>query len=187
MSYFSRLTDIVTCKLSEILEHADDPQVAIERIISEMEEGLAGASRSVSSALASEERLRTELEEHRVQVGSWTSRAKQELEAGSEDQARQALMRKREVEDVIAGLQQQHQAAIATRDHLSTTLRAIEARLIEARRKLQQLESSKTSEHPDAPPSAAGIGSMPDSPLSDDRAKRIEAELEALKRELRQN
>jgi len=187
MSYFSRLTDIVTCKLSEILEHADDPQVAIERIISEMEEGLAGASRSVSSALASEERLRTELEEHRVQVGSWISRAKQELEAGSEDQARQALLRKREVEDVIAGLQQQHQAAIATRDHLSTTLRAIEARLIEARRKLQQLESSKTSEHLVAPPPAAGIGSMPDSPLSDDRAKRIEAELEALKRELRQN
>ena len=40
MSYFSRLTDIVTCNLSEILAKESDPATALKRIVAEMEEGL---------------------------------------------------------------------------------------------------------------------------------------------------
>ena len=50
MAYFSRLTDIVTCSLTELLSKATDPQQALSQIITEMREGLAGAERSVGSA-----------------------------------------------------------------------------------------------------------------------------------------
>ena len=42
MSYFSRLTDIVTCSLSDILANEADPAMAIGQIIREMEERRVG-------------------------------------------------------------------------------------------------------------------------------------------------
>ncbi|MCH7988083.1 MAG: PspA/IM30 family protein [Planctomycetes bacterium] len=185
MRHFNRLTDIVTCSLTEILSSAADPQAALQEIIHEMEEGVAGANRSVTTAQASAERIERELEEHRAQIEQWTDKARQELSAGSEDAARLALMRKSEVEDVVAGLEQQQQAAITTRDHLSTMQRAVEARLAEAQRRLQQLETGQ-------PPGEASLHMTETSDLAstatpnEARKQQIEAELDALKKELEQ-
>ncbi|MEX2286451.1 MAG: PspA/IM30 family protein [Planctomycetaceae bacterium] len=181
MSYFSRLTDIVTCNLSEILAAESDPGQAIKKIIAEMEEGLAGATRSVKTAAASSERLKGEISEQKSQVEYWTNQAKKHLQAGDESQARLAIIRKREVEDVIAGLEQQQKAAGATREHLSTTLRALEARLAEARRKLHTIESGRSAALSKA---ATGEQHEASGQYLDDRE--IDAELEALKRELGQ-
>ena len=180
MSYFSRLTDIVTCNLTQLLNAATDPRTALSEIIAEMQEGLAGAQRSVNTAAASEQRLHGEIDEHRQSVTSWTNRAREQLAAGSEADARQSLMRKREVEDLIAGLEQQHKAAIATKQHLATIQRALEARLAEALRKRDDF--GVTSETTSA---SNGRFSVP-APLAaaDERQIQIDAELEALKREL---
>ena len=181
MSYFSRLTDIVTCNLSEILAAESEPAQAIKIIIAEMEEGLAGATRSVKTATASAERLQGEIVEQKSQVQYWNNQAKQHLQAGDESQARLAIVRKREVEDVIAGLELQLKAAGATREHLSTTLRALEARLAEARRKLSTIESGRPAA---AATSSTGAYKEVAAQYRDDRE--IDAELEALKRELGQ-
>ena len=63
MSFFSRLSDIVSCKLDDLIAEQEDPPAAMSRIISEIEEGLAGAKRSVTAAGKSEERLKAELEQ----------------------------------------------------------------------------------------------------------------------------
>jgi phage shock protein A len=179
MSFFSRLTDIVTCSLSQLLAEADDPQLAIAEIITEMREGLAGAQRSVSTASISEERLKLEIDSHKSQVEMWTGKAKEQLLSGDESDARQSLLRKREVEDLIAGLNQQHKAAIATRDHLATMQRALEARLAEALR----CQASLCGEVQESPSQVPSYLSMPHS-HQDDRYREVDAELEALKREL---
>lgn len=180
MSYFSRLTDIVTCNLTDILAHESDPRSAIQRIVREMEEGLAGAKRSVSTANGSVVRLDREIGEHQIQADQWMEQAKAELQKGNDAGARTALMRKQEVSDVVAGLQQQHAAAIATRDHLQTMLRALEARLTEARRKLRHLDQGGDEEPPLAPFGADLEDDFPDPQGS--RANQIEAELAALKK-----
>lgn len=180
MSYFSRLTDIVTCNLTEILARESDPQSAIETIVREMEEGLAGAKRSVATANGSVARLNREIGEHQAQADQWMEQAKAELQKGNEAGARTALMRKQEIEDVVAGLEQQHAAAIATRDHLQTMLRALEARLTEARRKLRQLEQGLTEESPSA---ELEVDLEADFAEADGcRADQVEAELAALKK-----
>jgi phage shock protein A len=171
MSYFSRLTDIVTCNLTKLLEEAEDPRAALQQIIEEMEEGVSGARRSMRTAESNEQRLRDELDEHRGQVAYWADKAREELKGGDEDQARLALVRKREAENLIAGLGQQLEAAISTREHLATTFRALEARLAEAvRRRSSAACSSEASESPS--PEAAVMTSE------------IDDELAALKREL---
>jgi phage shock protein A len=129
MNYFSRLTDIVTCNLGEMLARESDPSAALRKIIAEMEEGLAGARRSVGTATANEERLGREIDELGGQSDQLTEEAREALRNHDESAARVALIRKQEVVDVVGGLEQQHKAACATRDHLNTTLRALEARL----------------------------------------------------------
>ncbi|MFQ5732407.1 MAG: PspA/IM30 family protein [Planctomycetaceae bacterium] len=182
MSYFSRLTDIVTCNLSDILAQESEPADALQRIIAEMEEGLAGARRSVTTAANSRQRIHDELEEHKSRIDVWKQKAVAAIADGDENQARLSLLRKQEIEDVVAGLQQQREAANATVEHLSTTQRALEARLAEARRKLERLQAGEAADEADDasdPQSPAALGR-----LDDQRARKIEDELEALRREL---
>jgi phage shock protein A len=176
MTYFSRLTDIVTCNLTRLLAEADDPVAALQEIIAEMEAGMAGARRSMQTAQGNEDRIRSEVETHSAQITHWSSKAKEHLVAGSDDQARLALVRKREVEDLVAGLEQQLLAAEQTREHLFTTFRALEARLAEARRRQQSGADG-------AEPADAESGSGSTSSVSSE----IEDELAALKRELGQS
>ncbi len=187
MSYFSRLSDIISCNVNDLIAGAADPLAALRQIIAEMEQGLAGARRSVAAAAHSEQRLRAEADEYSAQAKRWGVTAREELAAGREDQARLALLRKREQEDLVAGLEQQHAAAVLTRDHLTTTLHAIEARVAEANRRRRLIESGA---------SATDVGNTIGSPLSGpaedeaplrSRASEIDADLEALRRELQQN
>ena len=176
MTYFSRLTDIVTCNLTKLLADADDQAAALQEIIAEMDAGMAGARRSMQTAQGNEDRIRGEVEEHSRQITHWSNKAKEHLIAGVDDQARLALVRKREVEDLVAGLEQQLLAAEQTREHLATTFRALEARLAEARRRQQggaDGEESSGGNTATEPGSAAAL--------------EIEDELAALKRELGQS
>jgi phage shock protein A len=184
MSFFSRLSDIVSCKLDDLVSEQGDPAAAMARIISEIEEGLAGAKRSVTAAAASEERLNSELAERKKQAAWWGDKARQELGQDHEDAARQALMRKRETEDLAAGIEQQLAAATSTREHLSTTMRAIEARLSEARRKQDEFQKMQTTA-PSADSAPRSRGSTPSATIDRARAAQIEEELAALRRELK--
>ncbi|MEQ8854488.1 PspA/IM30 family protein [Gimesia sp.] len=184
MSYFSRLTDIVTCNLTHLLENADDPIQEIEQIIAEMKEGLAGANRSVKTATSNERAIQQDLEEHQQQIFQWKEAAKNALALGDEAEARNSLVRKQEIEDLKAGLEQQHRAAVATREHLTTTLHALEARLAEARRK--QVELTQQAGISDAPTEEATEAPEPESTVTPSRSEQIDSELAELKRELGQ-
>jgi len=177
MAWFSRLTDIVTCNLTKLLEESDDPADALRQIIAEMEAGLAGAQRSMKTAAANEDRVRSELQTHSSQVSYWAGQARDQLKAGHEDQTRLSLVRKREAENLVAGLEQQIQAAVQTREHLATTYLALEARLAEARRRQSGADLDTLAPVADG---SAGLS------VRESLANEIEDELAALKRELGQ-
>lgn len=61
MPHFSRLTDIITCSLTEILDTAVNPAVTLHEIIGEMNEGLAACRRNVQSSTGNGERLKREI------------------------------------------------------------------------------------------------------------------------------
>ncbi len=183
MSYFSRLTDIVTCNLSELIAAADDPPVALEEIIEEIQAGVEAAQRSVRTATEAEERIRLEIDELSNQHKYWADLARQELKDGREDKARLSLMRKNEVGDLIAGLKQQHTAAESTLTHLTTTLHALEARLADAiRRRTSMAGSCAAGDGSGGEVSNSAVAAS--GSLHEAREQQIEAELAALKREL---
>ena len=192
MTYFSRLTEIVTCNLTELLAQSGDQPTAIREIIHEMEEGVAGARRSCQTATANEHRFSTEIDAHRTQIAFWTAKARAELGRQNEELAREALLRKRELEDLVAALRQQFEAAVATREQLQTTLRALEARVADARRKAHELAEATTlldtrlSDTQSTPSEADPRRVQLEIPIDKQRAAQIDADLEALRRELRQ-
>ncbi|MBX3444363.1 MAG: PspA/IM30 family protein [Planctomyces sp.] len=178
MNYFSRLTDIVTCNLTALLEEAEDPHAALEQVCREMREGVAGAQRSAATAVRNLEKVENEIAEQQSQAREWVESARKQLAEGDENQARQSLMRKKEVEALIAGLEQQRQAALSTRNHLQTTLAALQARLHEAERRLEGFA-------PDQPAAARAAGRAAKAPPADDWAD-VDRELAELRKQLGQ-
>ena len=177
MSHFMCLTDIVKCNLTDILNESDNPDATLREIIVEMQEGLAGAERAVRTAAGNEKRLRDELDEQKKQISIWSDRAREAVKNNNEAAARDALVRKREHDDLVAGLERELQAADATREHLTTTLRALEARLAHARRHQRTMTGAHRNSAVDATATL---------PCEDSRSAAINDELDALKRELGQ-
>lgn len=155
MPFFSRLTDIVTCNLTELLENSDDPQAALQEVMNEMEQGLAGAQRSVQTARKSSERLKQELEDSSQQATQWEAAAIEQLKKGDENAARTSLYRKKEAADLVAGLEQQVEVAHSTFQSMMTTYRALEARIAEAKRKQSEMGIETNTDDLDALTTAA--------------------------------
>jgi len=182
MAFFSRLTDIVTCNLTSLLNRCENAEKALEQILAEMREGVAGAERCVKTALTNVTRLEGEIVEHRQESQLWVQRAQEHLKRGEEIAAREALQRKHEVIDLIAGLEQQLQAAIGTRDHLQTMMNALQARVADAYRRLNELRGE-----PGPAATAPSHSHSGSSPVTGVRSDRVDAELEELRRQLQQD
>lgn len=172
MPHFTRLTEIVTCNLSSMINAAEDQQATLEEIIREIEEGIRGAERSVRTATTRVTEIECQIGEQQVQCAEWQTKAREALENQREDLARQALSCRKQVDNLIAGLEQQLSASISTRDHLRTTLHALQARLAEAIRK----RTSTPASFPDLP--------YREEVLVVTREDDVEEELAALRREI---
>ena len=178
MPYFSRLTDIVTCSLTLLVQRASDQRRALDDIVREIQEGITGAERCVQTAVRNVERIESEIAEQQEQSRGWEETARRELAANADDKARQALFRKREVVELIAALEDQRRAAIATRMHMETMQCAIQARLADAQRRLAGLVAG-------CPAAEVSSDDVPSPFSSDDgRCRSVEAELAELRKSL---
>ena len=190
MPFFSRLTDIVACNLTVLLDDSADKQATLREIVDEMQTGLAGANRSVETARRQEAELQSELATYEREHEDLLAQVKTQLAAGDEAAARQTLRRKKELADLVAGLRQQTESAAQIRAQLETTRKALSARLTEAMRRLEDLGGESVPGYGDGfsdaglrsvvPPEVAGHADE----LERESADEIEAELAALKKEL---
>jgi phage shock protein A len=139
MGIFARLSDIIASNVNALLDKAENPEWLIGQVIREMEDALGKAKRYAATAIAAERRLGRELEQNRSQADFWKAKAREALAASREDLARKALARKKEHDDLIGSLEIQYAEALQTGARVRTALRALEARLAEARRKQRSL------------------------------------------------
>ncbi len=132
---FKRISDLVTANINDLIDRVEDPERMIKQIIREMEENIRQAKDGVIEAVASEKKLWMEVEAHRRQSQEWRQKAEIALKEGKEDLARAALTRKKEYDRVLASLEPAWEAAVNTSAGLKAQLRALEAKLEEAKRK----------------------------------------------------
>jgi phage shock protein A len=182
MTYYSRLSDIVSYRIEDLVAESPDRRGAIARIVAEIRDGLTGAQRSVTGAQKSVNRLLGELSERQGQAESLNTQARQQLVSGNESAARQTLLRRRECLDLLAGIEQQLAAARSTHEHLQTILKAVEARLAEALRLQEELQSGMRVFAAISYSSEKSLSNNPQSETA--RMNLVEEDLLALRREL---
>lgn len=132
---FKRISDVIAANLNDLVDRVEDPERMIKQLIREMEENIASAREGVIDALASEKQLAKELEHQRRQAEDWQQRARRAMEAGNETLAREALLRRKEHDGIVTNLEASWQSARRSSERLKTQLRALEAKLEEARLK----------------------------------------------------
>jgi phage shock protein A len=139
MGIFFRISDIFSANLNALLDRAENPEVMLDQMIREMEEGLARARRFAAVAIAAEGRLRRDCDDNREHAERWKARAREALAAGREEMARRALARKQEHDALARSLEEEYAEAVQASESARTALQALEARLAEARRKQRVL------------------------------------------------
>jgi phage shock protein A len=135
MGIFKRVQDIVASNVNDLLDRAENPEKMIKQVIREMEDAVEAARKYAAQALASQKKLQKEIETNKRMREEWRNKASEAVTAGRDDLARLALTRKREYEAMNESLQSQFDSGQVSCDNLKRTLRALQAKLADAKRK----------------------------------------------------
>ena len=140
MSIFKRMSDIIGANVNDMLDKAENPEKMIKQIVREMDEGVRSARRSTAEAMATEKKLKKELDQNKRLAKEWHNKACQAVDAERDDLAKKAIARKKEAESVVASLESQYAQSQQTCANMKRTLSALESRLSEARRRQSMLK-----------------------------------------------
>ena len=100
-----------------------------------MRDQLAKAKREVAAAIADERKLRSSLDGEVKQMRQWEHRAMLAVKEGRDDLAKQALLRQQEHADRVGSLDGTWKAQAAETDKLKGSLRQLNDKIEEAKRK----------------------------------------------------
>jgi phage shock protein A len=139
MGIFKRMADIFKANINDLINKAEDPAKMLDQIIAEMQENLRDAKIQVAKAIADEKRLKQQLDQNTSQVQSWESKAVLALQKGDEELAKEALKRKKSYADIATTIEPQWKDQSNIANKLKDSLRALESKIDEARRKKEVL------------------------------------------------
>lgn len=135
MGIFDRLSRLLRSNLNDAITQAEHPEKMLNQIIEDMREQLVRAKQEVAVAIADERKLRSQFEDERKQGADWEQRAVLAVRENRDDLARQALMRQEEHNGRAAALEETWRRQSAETDKLKASLRELNEKIEEARRK----------------------------------------------------
>ena len=138
-SLFKRINDVISANINDLIDRVEDPERMIKQIIREMEDNINQARESVVEAIANEKQLYKELENNKQQSAEWLGKAESALLKNNEELARAALARKKDHDNIVKALESSWLSAKNNSEKLKSQLKALEAKLEEARRKRSSL------------------------------------------------
>jgi phage shock protein A len=135
MGIFDRFATLLKSNINDLISSAENPEKMLNQIIVDMREQLVKAKQQVAAAIADEKRLRDQCDAEYKQAEEWENRAMLAVREGRDDLAKQALVRQSEHAAHAQQLEatwQQHQAET---EKLKTSLRDLNDKIEEAKRK----------------------------------------------------
>ena len=135
MSIFTKLSTVIKSNINDLISRAENPEKMLNQIILDMRDQLAKAKREVAAAIADERKLRAQLDDEVKQARQWEHRAMLAVKEGRDDLAKQALMRQQEHAERAATLESTWRAQAAETDKLKGSLRQLNDKIEEAKRK----------------------------------------------------
>ena len=135
MGIFSKFSTVIKSNINDLINRAEDPEKMLNQIILDMRDQLAKAKREVAAAIADERKLRGQLDDEVKQSREWEKRAMLAVRQGRDDLAKQALVRQQEHAERASALDQTWRAQSGETEKLKGSLRQLNDKIEEARRK----------------------------------------------------
>jgi phage shock protein A len=135
MGLFDRLSTLLRSNINDLISSAENPEKMLNQILVDMRSQLAKAKQQVATAIADEKRLRDQADAERRHAEDWEKRAMLAVQEGRDDLAKQALVRQGEHAQHAEQLEVTWQAHQAETEKLKASLRDLNDKIEEAKRK----------------------------------------------------
>ena len=135
MGIFDRLATVIKSNLNDLISSAENPEKMLNQIIVDMRDQLVKAKQQVAAAIADEKRLHDQAEAEYKQAQDWEQKAVLAIKEGRDDLAKQALVRQSEHLSHGQQLEQTWQAHSSETEKLKSSLRELNDKIEEAKRK----------------------------------------------------
>ena len=139
MNIFKRISNIISSKIDDLIDGYEDPEVALDALIQEMEQGIAELRTNTASCIAQKKLTEKKLASAEAEVKKWHANAVAALGKDNEELARKALERKKTNEDERVALVAQLDEEVALVEKIKTQLHQVEDKIQEARKKRDTL------------------------------------------------
>jgi len=143
MGIFARLAQLIKSNLNDLISRSEDPEKMLNQIVVDMNTQLIEAKKQVAASIADEKKLLKQTEQELATAAEWERRAMMAVRAGDDALAKEALARKREHDELAAAFRAQWEKQKAAVDQLKLALRALNAKIEEAKRKKTLLIARK--------------------------------------------
>jgi phage shock protein A len=135
MGILQKISTVFKSNINDLIARAENPEKMLNQIILDMKDQLAKAKREVAAAIADERKLRSQLDDEVKQARDWENRAMLAVKEGRDDLAKQALLRQQEHAERAGALEQTWTAQSAETEKLKNSLRQLNDKIEEAKRK----------------------------------------------------
>jgi phage shock protein A len=135
MGIFSKLKTLISSNVNDLINKAEKPEKMLNQLVIEMNEQLIESKKAVAQAIADEKKLEREYQNQEAQAAEWERKAMLAVQAGKDDLAKEALLRKKEYESNAQEYRKQWESQKASVDGLKETLRELQGKIDEAQRK----------------------------------------------------
>ncbi|MDR0568069.1 MAG: PspA/IM30 family protein [Spirochaetaceae bacterium] len=135
MGIFSRLKTLVSSNVNDMISKAEKPEKMLNQLIIDMSEQLIESKKAVALAIADEKKLEREALNQQALSHEWERKAMLAVQAGKDDLAKEALVRKQEYDNAYAEYKKQWDAQKAAVEKLKESLRDLQSKIEEAQRK----------------------------------------------------
>ncbi len=170
----NRASTVVKAKISKLLDRAEDPGETLDYSYEKQLELLQNVKRGVADVVTSKKRLELQTTQLEQSVVKLDGQARQALQAGREDLAREALQRKAVAQEQLQSLDQQVQGLQAQQDKLVASEKQLSTRVESFRSSKEVIKAQYSAAEAQVKigEAATGIGEqMADTGLAIQRAK----------------
>lgn len=139
MNLFDRFSRVAKSNLNNIVKSLEDPEKIMNQAVEDMQGDLVKVRQSYAEVTATQRRLLKQKEQADALASDWYQRAQLALQKSNDELAKEALTRRQQQLDIVAGLQDQLDQQTASIDQLYSGMQALESKIMEAKAKKDQM------------------------------------------------
>lgn len=111
MGIISRFTTIMKANINDLLDKCENPAKMVDQTLRELNESLAEVKKETAGVMAEEQRCKRDYDAVVAEIDKWTNYAKKAIDAGNDDDAREFIAKKQQVESKLESVKQTYDIA----------------------------------------------------------------------------